>query len=316
MAKMTTIKKKLTEDQIKLDYQENRKHIDLKDEFELLRNDRLINNSLVLNPIFHTGKETNFLTHNILTTYFKQAEYGFKLEDGNLETKLLTTNNQAQDVDVQLRWKQLTPNTDWFLKSKLEINNNNYTDFRTEIKYYLNQNNYSLGFGNIDYNTFLYAGSQYEFGPPKEKTHGEINVVFSKENNLTTIFSQETTYNLSNIWQIKPKVAFNNTKVIPSPLIYRGESPQENTRLQAGIDLVYNHDFIDPIELNVLQLTNIRVYTFIDYKDTFDDSYAYGLGSKTDFNLLGLKPIDIEAYISYDNHTANIKSLIKLDYQF
>ncbi|MBM7557333.1 patatin-like phospholipase family protein [Halanaerobacter jeridensis] len=316
MAKMPTIKKQLHANKIKINYQENRKMIDLTDEFELLRNDRLINNSLVLNPIFHTGKETNFLTHNILTTYFKQAEYGFQLEDGQLESKVLTTNNEAQDIDIQLRWKQLSPSTDFFFKSKFEVNNNSYSDFRTEIKYYQNKNNYSLGVGNIGHNPFLYAGSQYEFGPPREKTQGEVNAVISKENDLTAIFSQETIYNLSDIWQIKPKVVFNNTKIIPSPLIYRGDSVQEDTKLQAGIDFIYNHDFIDPIELNVLQLTNIRIYTFIDYKDTFENSYTYGLGNKTDFNLLGLKPIDIEAYIAYDNHTENIKSLVKLDYQF
>ena len=316
MTKMPQIKTKLQDQNIKLNYKIQRQEINLTNEFELLQNNRLINTSLVLNPIFHTGKETNFLTHNILTTYFDQAQFGFQLEDGHLETKILTTNNSAQDIDIQLRWKQLSQNIDWLFKSKLEVNNNQYSNFRTEIKYYQDNDNYSLGIGNISSNPFIYVGSQYEFGPVKEKTNGELNFVFSENNDFKTIFSQETIYNLNNMWQIKPKIAFNNTKVIPSPLIYRGHNPNENIKLQAGLDLTYNHDFIDPIELNVLQLTNIRLYTFIDYKDTFNDSYAYGLGNKTDFNLLGLKPIDVEAYIAYDNHNQSLKSLIKLDYQF
>lgn len=316
MQQMPEIKKRLGEANIALDYEEDRQKIDLSTEFGLLKNDRLVTDSLVLNPILHTGKETNFLTHNILTTYSRQTEYGLEIEDGHLETKILTTNNEAQDVDMQLRWKQLTPRLDWFLKSKLEVANNEFSDFKTEIKYYQGGNRYSFGLGNIGEEEFLYTGSQYEFGPPDEKTQGEIDAVFSQEYGLTALFSQETVCDISDIWQIKPKFSFNNTEILPSPSIYRGSHLEGDSKLQAGIDFVYTHDFIDPIELSVLQLTDIRFYTFIDYRDDFADSYAYGLGNKTNFNLLGLKPIDIEAYIAYDEHTEELNSLVKLDYQF
>ena len=313
---MPEIKAKLKKENIKLNYQETRKHIDLSTEFNLLQNDRLLNENLNLNPILYTGQESNFLSHNLLTTYFKQSEYGFKLEKNNLELKVLTTNNQEQDLDLLLRWKQLTPKTDWLFKSKSELNNHDYSDFKTEIKYYHATSNYSLGLGNIDNNNFVYLSSQYNLGPNKKDNSGEIDLVYSKNNNLGTLISQKTSYNFNDKWSIKPKISFNNTKVLPSPLIYRGIDSNENIKLQAGIDLTYNHNFINPIELNILQLTDIRFYAFIDYKDKFDNSYAYGLGNKTNFNLLGLKPIDIESYIAYDKHYHDFKSIIKLNYQF
>ncbi|MFO7819431.1 MAG: patatin-like phospholipase family protein [Halanaerobacter sp.] len=316
MKQMPEIKKKLKQAEITLNHEEKRQEMDLSTEFALLRDDRLITDSLGLNPILHTGKETDFLTHNILTTYSRQTEYGLEIEDNHLESKVLTTNNEAQDLDIQLRWKQLTPRLDWFLKSKSEIANKDFSDFKTELKYYQGGNKYSFGLGNIGEEEFLYTGSQYEFGPPDEKTQGEIDAVFSKEHGLTALFSQETVCDISGIWQIKPKFSFNNTEILPSPSIYRGSHLEKDSKLQAGVDFIYTHDFIDPIELSVLQLTDIRFYTFIDYRDDFADSYAYGLGNKTNFNLLGLKPIDIEAYIAYDEHTEELNSLVKLDYQF
>lgn len=316
MAKIPTIKTRLKEENIALNNRKERKEIDLTTEFALLRNDRLINDSLVLNPIFHTGKETNFLTHNILTTYYKQAEYGLQLEDGNLETKILTTNNSAQDIDIQLRWKQLSPKTDLFFKSKLEANNSSYSDFKTEIKYYHNYNRYSLGLGNIDDTSFIYTGGASEIKTKHGQTKAKLDLVFSENNELKTLFSQESSYKLSDIWEVKPKLSFNNTNIIPSPTIYRGNNSNQNAKLHAGIDFTYTHNFIDPIELSVLQLTDIRFYTFIDYKDAFNGSYAYGLGNKTNFNLLGLKPIDLETYVAYDRQSEEVKTLIKLDYQF
>ncbi|MGM0502408.1 MAG: patatin-like phospholipase family protein [Bacillota bacterium] len=316
MEQMPKLKKQLKEKGIKLDYQDQRREVNLEQEFNLLRNDRLLNRTLIINPIFQTGKNTNFLTHESLITYSKQTEYGLQAEKEHLDIKLLSTTNSAQDLNLKLRWRQLTPNTDWLLKTHSKTNDISSSDFKTELKYYQIHSNYSLGLGHIDKESFVYTGSQYQFGSPKKQWKGELDLVYSENNELNTIFSQKTNYFFTDTWEVKAKSTFNNTDLVPSPLIYRGLNAADDTKLQAGIDLIYNYNFADPIELNALQLTNIKLYAFIDYQDKFDDSYAYGIGNKTNFDLFGLKPIDLETYVAYDKQQSDFKYLIKLDYKF
>jgi len=71
----------------------------------------------------------------------------------------------------------------------------------------------------------------------------------------------------------------------------------------------------------MFEIRNIGLYLFTDYRqDKFNEEYrediAVGLGSKSNFYLLGVKPIDLEVFYTFEEDKEKNKFGVRFNYDF
>ncbi|TDX51160.1 patatin-like phospholipase family protein [Orenia marismortui] len=293
-----------------------RKKLALDQEFNDIKYDRILVSSIIFNPVLHYGQDYSFFKQDLLRSYLNIPQYGFEFEKDKVDFKFLATNNVTNDLEAELRWKKLTQNTDLIAKTRIESNETD--DGEIGIRYYEDNYFWSAGVGSINNNSYVFADAKYELGFNRLDLEGEIDLFFDEAAKVPKILiSKKTVSKLSDSWLLKPKVVFNNSELIESPLIYRGSTPDDFSRFQFSLDYAYTHQFVKSIKLTkIIDIKDIGAYLFTDYLNDKESSLAYGVGFNGDFYLLGLKPFRLDCYLSYDQN--NEESIIRanLNYNF
>ncbi|GAB6100543.1 hypothetical protein JCM16358_24220 [Halanaerocella petrolearia] len=294
----------------------DKEKVDLKPTLQEIKYERQVIDETSFRLLYYYGKDHSQFVQNLFKNDLFSPQYGFELDKSHLELKLLNWNG-GQKSDVKIRWKKLTKNIDLIINLNRNLNKKN-CNWKAGIKYYTD--NYAIGFkkARLDQKQVIIINNRFNFDYQNIFSQNDINLlVEGYDNPVKILASQEANYDLSSIWRIKSRLVFNNTELLATPLIYRGISTGDDPKLQTAVDLIYTYNFLNSIEvMPILQLTSIELYLFTDYKQVDNVTSAIGLGSNFNFNLLGLKPIDLGLYIAYDNDNRDTRLGINLNYNF
>ena len=313
------IKEELLAEEISLESHPERKFLDLKDEYRDLKYDRFLINNIDFAPSIYYGKDYSFFTNNLTEINSGNIIYGAEFNKSHLNLNVLHSENSSEFYS-QIRWRKLTKELDLLSKYKISDDYNNY---QLEINY--GQQDYLLGsgFGVVENQDYLFLRGDYKFDIFDYLIDSKTNLIYNistKDLNVLTFL--ETSSNLTKTWDIEAGLVFNNTDLIRSPVIFRGSKINKKENLQFSLNYIYNYQFINNISLmNIFEIRNIGVYLFTDYRrDKFNktnrEDIAVGIGSKSNFYLLGIKPIDMEIFYSFEKDQEKNNFGIRFNYNF
>lgn len=310
---MPEIKQLLEKKEISLEKYKTKKFIDISPTLKDVKYDRMILDSYRLKPLFYFGKDHSFFKQNLFKDDLLKSQYGLEFNKGRLNVSFLNNKQLENNLESQIKLKKITPNFDLINKIKLNSKQNSW-EFTG--KYYAQNYTFSLGKKGIEQQEFNLIKNEYDFSLNESRLQGETSLLITPEfDSYKTLTSHQGLFKLSSIWSLKPKVVFNNTDLMSSPTIYRGDEPKDSVKFQASLDYIYTHNFLHSLEfIQVLQVTDIKFYLFTDYQSSYLKSTAYGIGSKMNVKLLGVKPFHLGIYTVQDNKTQDTK--IKLDLNF
>ena len=315
--KMEQLKEKLNNRQVQLTEPTKRKNLDLSQQFDDIKYDRMLVDAINFDPIIHYGQDYSFFKQDLLRSYLDHPQYGFKFDKDHIDFNLLATNNEDNDLETKLRWRKLTKKIDLINKIRFESNSND--DAELGLRYY--NGNYSLetGLGVNNKENYIFLNNRYQHQFNNFNLAGEVDLFFNEINQSPELLlSNKASKKISSIWSIEPKLVFSNTKLIEAPIIYRGTKPTSDyPKLQLSLDYSYTHKFLQAVKLTkIIQIKDIGAYLFTDYLNDNNESIAYGIGFDSDFYLLGLKPFRVEGYLSYDQEIEESIVKINLNYNF
>ncbi|MGM0437320.1 MAG: patatin-like phospholipase family protein [Bacillota bacterium] len=313
------IKKQLERENIELKKSPERELLDLKDEYRDLKYDRFLINNIDLTPSIYYGKDYSFFSDNLTEINSSNIIYGAEFNKNHLNLNLLRSNSNDEFYS-QIRWRKLTKELD--LLSKYRITDE-YNDYQIEINYAQQDYLIGSGLGKVKHQDYLFFKGDYEFELFDYLIDSKSNIIYNMtEENFGILTFLKTSSNLTKTWDVEAGLVFNNTDLIKSPIIFRGSELNKQENLQVSLDYIYNHKFINNISLmNIFEIRNIGLYLFTDYrKDECNNNYredlAVGLGSKSNFYLLGIKPIDLEIFYTFEEGKDKNNFGIRFNYDF
>lgn len=313
--KIPAIKDKLKARNIKLKEQNFSTEIDYSDALNDLKYNRQVLSEMRLNPLFYYGQDYSIFNSDLLRSSLDEVQYGLEMEKGKLEIISLAQKNLEKQWEVQGRWKKLSEDFDLVAKTKFK--EKELIDWKLGLKYYDDNYTLEVGRGSLSDKKCTYLDNSFALEFDNLTWHSESNLVVPSFSKIELLTSQKLEFQLSSIWTLVPKVVYNSSDVIASPMIYRGPAQNQAADLQGAIDFAYTHQFMPSVELaQIFQLANIGLYSFVDYQSQGDLNWASGLGVKADFNLLGLKPIDLRAYSAYSLENDKINHELNITYNF
>jgi NTE family protein len=316
-AEIPKIKRLLSEKNIPLK-ENNDKSLDVNysNKINDVKYDRLLLEKTNLAPTFYYGKDNSFFKQELIKSPSHHLQYGLRFNKEHLGISALssTANNKQDDVELKVRWTKLTEDID--LLSNYRWSDNR--DYLMGLVYYDDKYTIGGGRGYLNKNNFIYLDNNYKFDEESILLEGESDLLFPFENSEPKILtSHQVNYQLNNFWTLEPKFIFNNTETMESPLIYRGIKPNPFVKLQLSLNLAYNHKNVNEIEfIDLLKLTDMQTYLFTDYQKEENSSVAIGAGSRAKLGFLGLKPLDVEGYLAYDNEDKDFNLAFNLYYDF
>ncbi|MBM7555423.1 patatin-like phospholipase family protein [Halanaerobacter jeridensis] len=313
--KIGLIKEKLKSRNIKLNHPDLSTEIDYSDALNDLKYNRQLLPGMRINPLLYYGQDYSIFNPDLLRSALNEVQYGFEMERGKLEVISLAQRNLKKQWEVQTRWKKLSEDFDLIAKTKLQ--DTEIIDWKLGLKYYDDNYTLELGRGSLDDEECIYLDNSFAWQSDSLSWKSESDLVAPSFSELEVLTSQKLKFQLSSIWTIVPKIVYNSSDIIVSPIIYRGKEQNNSANLQGAIDFAYTHQFMPSVELaQIFQLANIGLYSFVDYQSQGQSNWASGLGIKADFNLLGLKPIDLRAYSAYSLESDKINHELNITYNF
>lgn len=313
--KMPAIKAELQARNIKLKQQDVSTTIDYSDALNDLKYNRQILSDLKVNPLLYYGQDHSIFNPDLLRSSLDEIQYGFKLEKENVELITLAQRNLKKQWEMQARWKRLSENFDLMARTKSQ--GPDLIDWKLGLKYYDDHYTLEFGRGSLSETECIYLDNEFDLEFDNLTWQSESNMVLTSFSDLDLLTSQKLKLDLSSVWTIVPKVVYNSSDVITSPMIYRGAAQNDSTHLQGAVDFAYTHQFLPSIEVaQIFQLDNMGFYSFLDYQSQGNLNWASGVGIKADFNLLGLKPVDLRAYSAYSLEGDKVNHEVNITYNF
>ncbi|MGM0500928.1 MAG: patatin-like phospholipase family protein [Bacillota bacterium] len=314
-AKIAVIKRKLKKENIELGSRNQTKKIDYSDALNDLKYNRQVLDDLTFNPLLYYGQDYSIFKPNLLRSSLNEFQYGFELEKNKLELIVLGHNDSEEKWGIKTRWKKFNKNWDVIAKSKME--EEQISDWKLGLKYY--DDNYTLGFGrsSLADQEWVYIDNSLDLEADKVNWQSENEILISSSSDLELLTAQKLRFKLSSIWTIIPQLVYNSSDKTETPVIYRGLNGDDNADFQGIVDFAYTHQFMPSIEVaQIFQLANLGWYSFVDYQSSTESNWATGIGFKADFNLLGLKPMNLRAYSAYSLEENKFKQEININYNF
>lgn len=317
-AKLPKIKRLLKKKKISLkEYKIKNQDINYSKKLNDVKYDRILLEKADLAPVFYYGRDYSFFKQDLIRSPLYHLQYGFRFSKDHLGISALSTpNNDKQDgIELKFRWTKLTEDIDLLSNFRYESNSR---DYLMGLVYYDDNYTFGGGRGYLNKDSFIYLDNNYQLKAESILLRGESDLLFPFEDNKPKILtSHQGNYQLSNIWTLEPKLIFNNTEIMESPLIYRGVIPDKFVKLQLSLNWTYNYESISDMEImDLLKLTDMQTYLFTDYQKEESSSIAVGVGSKVNLGFLGVKFLDIEGYLAYDNQFKDLNLGFNLYYNF
>jgi NTE family protein len=314
---MDQLKGKLAQRKIGLAQKTDREKLDLSQQLNDIKYDRIIIDTMSLDPLIHYGQDYSFFKQDLLKSRLHDFQSGFQVDRGHFNFELLAVDNTKENLEAKLRWKKLTPKLDLITKFKQQATGNNNAELA--LKYYAADYNLGLGLGTIGTNKYFIMDNKYQASFHNFDLAGEIDLVVDQLDQAPEILiSQQATTKLSNSLSLEPKVVVSNTDLQDAPIIYRGRSiATSSPKFQLAVDYAYTYQFSQPVQVSeMVQFKDMGVYLFTDYLKHDSQSLAYGGGFASNLYLLGLKPFEVESYLVYEEKTEDTELRFNLNYNF
>ena len=311
------IKEELKTRDISLKKETKKEYINLSSEYRDLKYDRFLIRKTDFKPTIYYGKDYSFFRDKLGKNNVDSILYGIEFTKNQLDLNFLK-NNYKNENYLHLRLKKLTQDFDLISKYRIK---DDYIDYQTGLKYLDNDYTIESGIGKVNDKNYLFLKSDFEL-ELYDYLFDTENAIYYKNNSkkLGLLTSLNTKSRLNKIWDIELGLVYNNTNLINSPIFYRGGEINKKNNFQLSLDYLYTHKFIDNIDfLGIFEMEDISAYFFTDYlndKSNIKEDFAYGVGSKSNFYLLGLKPFDLEIYYSFEEKSENNNLGIRFDYNF
>ncbi|NLW55742.1 MAG: hypothetical protein GX050_03830 [Firmicutes bacterium] len=299
-----------------------------------LKYERLRYDFTRIKPIVYYGKEHSFFKQKLLKAESSTLQYGLLWQRGPANLELLTRGKSFDYLEAKFKVIGLTPSVDLIGKAFYEKERTGeQTGYGLDLKYHRPHYALSLGWADLKSTQYLHGGGIFELNWGKTKIKGETDLYtpLSGHTGITGtkyVYSQVMSRGVGEYFTLQPRMVVSNTaeqEVFAPPSIYRGFAPtlaDQELFLQSSLQLDYHHRFAYSLELfQCIQLKEISFFSFTDLcyhlREKGDETtYAAGIGTACDLNLLGIKPFIFGGYVAYDFGKASWRGALSLDLSF
>ena len=314
-----SLKQELEKREIEFYKYEEKEKVNIQDILNDLENNRFIVDGSDKSLFLNYGRDQSYFDQELIVPFEDNFQTGIELKKDNLSFDIKGDDFFNEGYEARLELKKLTKRTDLFLAYANDYQSETKDDYRFEIKYFADYFQSSLGYGqqrNEEYyllsSSFGKTGNLFDF-------ETENDFIYNIDRSEAKVLSSNIIHlDLGSKWNLESSIVYNNTNLLDSPIIYRGQSLSETTEFQAALDFNYNHQFIDPIYLGgFFQTTDIGAYLFADYYENEENSgETAGIGLNSQLFLLGLRPIALDLYFAYDFEEEDDRVGLELGYEF
>jgi len=316
---MPSLKKELQGLGIQTKKYPTREKVNLKDILLDLENDRFVVDGRERSLFLSYGRDLSYFDQELIVPFEDNFETGIEFKKDKLSLNIKGNEFFNKGYESRLELKKLTKKTDLLLTYANDYKSDTEDDYRLEIKYFTDVFQTSLGYGRQKEELYYLLGSNFNRKYDVFGIETENDIIYNRKRSEFAILSSNIiSFQLGSKWSLESDIIYNNTDILDSPAIYRGQSLNKQTELQAALDFKYNHRFIDPLYFaGFFQTTDIGSYLFIDYyKDGEDNGETAGLGFNSQLYLLGLRPIALDLYFAYDFEEDDDRIGLELGYEF
>lgn len=313
------LKKELQEMGINTISYPEREKSNIQDTIYDLENNRFIAKGRERNLFMNYGRDQSYFDQELIIPFEDNFQTGIEFKADNLSFDIKGDEFFNDGYEARFEITKLTKNTDLLIAYGNDYNHNTKDDYRIEFKYFINTIQNSIGYGRENDNEYYLLSNSFSARNDLAGIETENDFIYNlDQSNLAVLSSNIIDLNLAEKWTLESTIVFNNTDILNSPIIYRGQSIADQTEFQAALDFKYNYRFLDPIYLaGFFQTTDIGGYLFADYyKNDKESGETAGVGFNSQLYLLGLSPIEVDLYFAYDFENKDDRIGLELGYEF
>lgn len=296
-----------------------RERTNIQDTLNDLRNNRFIVEGSERSLFLNYGRDQSYFDQELIVPFEDNFQTGIEFKKDNLSFDLKGDDFFNEGYEARFELKKLTKRTDLLLAYANDYQSATKDDYRFEIKYFADNFQSSLGYGQQRNEEYYLLSNYFSKAGDLFGLETENDLVYNIDRSETKVLSSNIiNLDLGSKWNLESSIIYNNTNLLDSPIIYRGQSLSEETEFQAALDFNYNHQFIDPIYFGgFFQTTDIGAYLFADYyEDDENSGETAGIGLNSQLYLLGLRPIALDLYFAYDFEKEDDRVGLELGYDF
>lgn len=317
--KIPALKKELEIQKIGTFNYSKREKYKIKDTFSDLKNNRFIVDSSGYNLFLNYGRDQSYFDQELIVPFVDNFQTGIEFKADNLSLDIKGDDFFDEGYEAKFEFKKMTQKTDLMAVYANDYQHQSKSAYRLELKYFADDFQSAIGYGRENDEEYYLLNAQYFNSTKASGIDSENDIIYNKKKSELGILSSNIfKFNLGSKWNLKSQFVFNNTEILNSPLIYRGQELDFNNEFQTSIDFKYSYHFIDPIYFaGFFQTTNIGTYLFFDYYENDNNSgKTAGIGLDSQLYLLGLSPIALDLYFAYDFEEEDDRVGLELGYEF
>lgn len=297
----------------------SRPESNLKNVLADLKNDRFIVEGRESNLFLNYGRDQSYFDQELIVPFVDNFQSGLKYKNDKFLIAFKGDEFFDEGYEALIEYKKLTERTDISAAYANDYQNETKDDYRLEINYFGDYMRTGFGYGRQRNEEYLLLTNRFSQINDRFHYETENDLVYNKDRSETSILSSNILdFKLNDKWSLAAEIIYNNTDVLDSPLVYRGQSLADQTKFQAVLDFKYNHHLIDPLYFGgFLQTTDIGGYLFADYyKDEGESGEAAGIGFNSQLYVLGLSPVALDLYFAYNFEKEDDRVGLELNYNF
>lgn len=320
------IKKLLQEKKIALQDPVEKRPVAIDDMLKDVEQQRVVLDGLIVEPLFYYGKDHSIWKMNLFRNELKFAQSGLMIKYGHANLKFLMRDWLRDGLELQGWWKKLAPDID--LTGRFSVDSEQQIKWGMDLLYYANDYSFGMGLGRDGNQERFYLSNNFDWERSAFRWVGESKVVLPINKqvdfaDLRWVSAHDLKAHVKSAFYVNPRWVMSNSEIQSLPQIYRGvwderdEMNESGSKLQLGLDLIYDQQFPYSVEIfQSMQLTNVEYHTFVDYLGMTDGLYAIGGGIAMDVKILGIKPSHFGGYVAYDLEEKTPKLTLDLDFTF
>lgn len=262
---------------------------------------------------FHFGKDYALFHRRYFQNELLAAQYGLLVDTGRIELTFYTaagarahglTGTRENTLEIKGRYKKLSPA--WDLACLAAVMEEK-TDYEVLFIRYSDWGQLGLGATHLSGADFIHLQQTYSLNLGESSLNGDFNLFASPGEDGVRAWENEYCFTgelrapLGGEWAFLSRLVLAETNRTPTPRIYRGFRTDDYPKFQATLEVLYDHRFSYSKEvLGFIQWTGMECFQFFEGQRTDDFSIAAGCGFRAAYRIIGIKPLFLGGYFSYD----------------
>jgi NTE family protein len=262
---------------------------------------------------FYYGREHALFHSRYFLNRLPAAQYGLLVDTGRVELSFYATagthsrrlsDPRGETLEVKGRYKKLSPAWDF---ACLAAVTEEKTDYQALFIRYTDWGQLGLGAARLSGTDYAYLQQIYGLNLGEIRLDGDLHLfaplgkdgAHLRENEYC--FTGELRAPLGGKWAFLSRLVLAETDYTPTPRIYRGFPAGDPPKYQAALEVLYDHRFSYSKEvLGFIQWTGVEFFQFLEGEGIKDFSLATGCGFRAAYRIIGIKPLYLGGYLSYD----------------